>query len=139
MFEPPSALVHHDEGVMLVRDLTDELDRSLDHPLDISHKFSPVESPQILDGDDMGDPLDIELQDLLVANKDGTVVENIEIRGKEGVRLPLDRIQASRKIGGKGRPFETKQEIIFPDIGVQDRSLSDEFEPIDEGEGGGDN
>jgi hypothetical protein len=36
-----------------------------------------------------------------------------------------------------GRPFEIELETIFPDIGAQDRSLYDEFEPIDEGEGAG--
>ena len=78
--------------------------------------------------------------------KTGAVSAPIEVAVKEApgylllaLGFLLTRIQASRKIGGKGRPFETKQEIIFPDIGVQDRSLSDEFEPIDEGEGGGDN
>jgi len=44
-------------------------------------------------------------------------------------------IQTGRKRGGKGRPFEIELETIFPDTGVQDRSLYDEFEPIDEGEG----
>ena len=48
----------------------------------------------------------------------------------------LIRIQTSRRNGGPGRPFEIKLETIFPDIGVQDRGLYDEFEPIDEGEGG---
>jgi hypothetical protein len=43
-------------------------------------------------------------------------------------------IQTGRKRGGKGRPFEIELETIFPDTGVQDRSLYDEFEPIDEGE-----
>ncbi len=51
----------------------------------------------------------------------------------------LNRIQASRKSGGVGRSLEINQEIIFPEIGGQDRSLYDEFEPIDEGEGAGDN
>ena len=51
----------------------------------------------------------------------------------------LIRIQTGRRRGGRGRPFEIELEEIFPDIGVQDRSLYDEFEPIDEGEGGGEN
>ncbi|UCD72237.1 MAG: hypothetical protein JSW70_04370 [Syntrophobacterales bacterium] len=49
----------------------------------------------------------------------------------------LIRIQTSRRSGDVGRPFEIKPETIFPDIGIQDRSLYDEFEPIDEGEGDG--
>ena len=46
-------------------------------------------------------------------------------------------IQTRRKRGGMGKPFEIELETIFPDIGVQDRSLYDEFEPIDEGEEAG--
>ena len=49
----------------------------------------------------------------------------------------LIRIQTRRKRGGMGRPFEIELETIFPDIGGQDRSLYDEFEPIDEEEGAG--
>ncbi len=44
-------------------------------------------------------------------------------------------IQIGRKRGGMGKPFEIELETIFPDIGVQNRRLYDEFEPIDEGEG----
>ena len=44
-------------------------------------------------------------------------------------------IQTGRKKGDTGRPFEIKLETIFPDIGGQNRSLYDEFEPIDEREG----
>jgi len=49
----------------------------------------------------------------------------------------LIRIQTRRRKGGRGRPFEIELEEIHPDIGVQDRSLYDEFDPIEEGEGDG--
>jgi hypothetical protein len=49
----------------------------------------------------------------------------------------LIRIQTRQRRGGNGRPYEIELETIFPDIGVQDRSLYDEFEPIDEEEGAG--
>lgn len=44
----------------------------------------------------------------------------------------LTRIQAARINGGEGRPFEIER-----DVGAQDRSLYDEFEPIDVEEEGG--
>jgi hypothetical protein len=44
----------------------------------------------------------------------------------------LTRVQAARINGGVGRPFEIER-----DVGAQDRSLYDEFEPIDVGEEGG--
>lgn len=44
----------------------------------------------------------------------------------------LTRIQAARINGGVGRPFEIER-----DVGAQDRSLYDEFEPIDVEEEGG--
>jgi hypothetical protein len=46
----------------------------------------------------------------------------------------LIRVQTRHERGGSGRPYEIELETIFADIGVQDRSLYDEFEPIDEGE-----
>ncbi len=49
----------------------------------------------------------------------------------------LIRIQTRRRKGGRGRPFEIELEEIIPDIGVQGRSLYDEFDPIEEGEGDG--
>jgi hypothetical protein len=49
----------------------------------------------------------------------------------------LIRVQTRHERGGSGRPYEIELETIFADIGVQDRSLYDEFEPIDEGEAGG--
>ncbi len=51
-----------------------------------------------------------------------------------GLGFLLIRIQTQRKGGGEGRPYESELETIFSDTGVQDRSLYDEFEPIDEGE-----
>jgi hypothetical protein len=48
----------------------------------------------------------------------------------------LIRVQTRHERGGSGRPYEIELETIFADIGVQDRSLYDEFEPIDEGEAG---
>ena len=46
----------------------------------------------------------------------------------------LIRVQTRHERGGSGRPYEIELETIFADIGVQDRSLYNEFEPIDEGE-----
>ena len=45
----------------------------------------------------------------------------------------LIRIQTRRDLGGQGRPYEIELETIFSDTGVQDRSLYDEFDPIDDG------
>jgi hypothetical protein len=47
----------------------------------------------------------------------------------------LIRVQTRHKRGGGGRPYEVELETIFADIGLQDRNLYDEFEPMDEGEG----
>ena len=44
----------------------------------------------------------------------------------------LIRVQTRHRRGGSGRPYEVELETIFADIGVQDRGLSNEFEPIDE-------
>ncbi|MCK5552365.1 MAG: hypothetical protein KAJ09_04410 [Deltaproteobacteria bacterium] len=49
----------------------------------------------------------------------------------------LIRVQTRHERGGSGRPYEIELETIFANMGVQDRSLYDEFEPIDEGEGAG--
>lgn len=49
----------------------------------------------------------------------------------------LIRIQTNRRRGGRGRPYEIELETLFPEMGVQDRSIYDEFEPIDERGGGG--
>jgi hypothetical protein len=51
----------------------------------------------------------------------------------------LIRVQTRHERGGSGRPYEIELETIFADIGVQDRSLYDEFEPIDEEEAEGGN
>jgi hypothetical protein len=47
----------------------------------------------------------------------------------------LIRVQRRHKRGGGGRPYEVELETIFADIGLQDRNLYNEFEPMDEGEG----
>jgi hypothetical protein len=44
----------------------------------------------------------------------------------------LIRVQTRHRRGGSGRPFEVELETIFADIGLQVRSLYNEFEPIDE-------
>jgi len=44
----------------------------------------------------------------------------------------LIRVQTRHRRGGSGRPYEVELETIFADIGLQDRSLYNEFEPIDE-------
>jgi hypothetical protein len=44
----------------------------------------------------------------------------------------LIRMQIRQRRGGNGRPYEIELETIFPDIGAQDRSLYEEFEPLDE-------
>jgi hypothetical protein len=41
-------------------------------------------------------------------------------------------MQIRQRRGGNGRPYEIELETIFPDIGAQDRSLYEEFEPLDE-------
>ncbi len=47
----------------------------------------------------------------------------------------LIRVQTRHKRGGGGRPYEVELETIFVDIGLQDRGLFNEFEPMDEAEG----
>jgi hypothetical protein len=49
----------------------------------------------------------------------------------------LIRMQTHRGRGGRGRPYEIEMGTLFPEMGVQDRSIYDEFEPMDEREGGG--
>lgn len=44
----------------------------------------------------------------------------------------LIRVQTRHKRGGSGRPYEVELDTIFADGGRQDRSLYNEFEPIDE-------
>lgn len=75
-------------------------------------------------------------------SKTGGIPVTFEVAIKEGpsylllaLGFLLIRIQTRQRRGGNGRPYEIELETIFPDIGVQDRSLYDEFEPIDEGEG----
>ena len=73
--------------------------------------------------------------------KTGAVPATLEVAIKEApsylllaLGLLLIRVQTRHRRGGGGRPYEIELETIFADIGVQDRSLYDEFEPIDEGE-----
>ncbi len=73
--------------------------------------------------------------------KTGAVPATLEVAIKEApsylllaLGFLLIRVQTRHRRGGSGRPYEIELETIFADIGVQDRSLYDEFEPIDEGE-----
>jgi len=73
--------------------------------------------------------------------KTGAVPTTLEVAIKEApsylllaLGFLLIRVQTRHRRGGSGRPYEIELETIFADMGVQDRSLYDEFEPIDEGE-----
>ncbi len=73
--------------------------------------------------------------------KTGVVPATLEIAIREGpnylllaLGFLLVRLQTRRRRGGNGRPYEIELETIFADIGGQDRTLYDEFEPIDERE-----
>jgi len=74
----------------------------------------------------------------------GGVPSPLEVAIKEGpsylllaLGFLLIRIQTHRGRGGRGRPYEIELETLFPEMGAQDRSIYDEFEPIDDREGGG--
>jgi len=73
--------------------------------------------------------------------KTGVVPATLEIAIKEGpnylllaLGFLLVRLQTRRRRGGNGRPYEIELETIFANIGGQDRTLYDEFKPIDERE-----
>jgi hypothetical protein len=74
--------------------------------------------------------------------KTGGISAIFEVAIKEGpsyfllaLGFLLIRIQTRQRRGGNGRPYEIELETIFSDIGGQDRSFYDEFEPVDEGAG----
>jgi hypothetical protein len=74
----------------------------------------------------------------------GGVPSPLEVAIKEGpsylllaLGFLLIRMQTHRKRGGRGRPYEIELETLFPEMGVRDRSIYDEFEPMDDREGGG--
>ena len=90
---------HHEEGVVLVRDLADQLRGGRHHGLQVRHHFRPVDvGRHVLNRHVVRHALHLELQVLLVADQDRAIVQHVEIRRLKGVCFALYRFQPGRDL-----------------------------------------
>jgi hypothetical protein len=59
VLEAAPAGAYHQEGVVAVGDLSDDRDGSLGHPLEVRRELRPIDTSEVVDRDDVGDPLDL--------------------------------------------------------------------------------